>query len=174
MRTRASFVRWGATVGACVAALLVVVLASSASSPDGRRGAVVFGIVGLVLLVAGLVIGSGVYPAGLVAVGVSFAFSLAGNQVGSVQVVVAAALMLLVDQLASWSFDAATGAVERGRTITTRCVRVLVIVAAGAGVSALVLSAGDLPVPGGFAAEVIGIAAALAVLGLAASRRWER
>ncbi len=174
MKPRASFVRWGATVGASVSAVLVVVLAASASSADGRRGAVVFGIAGLLLLVAGLVIGSGVYPAGLVAVGVSFAFSLAGHQVGSVQVIAAAALLLLVDQLASWSFDAATGAVERGSAITARSVRIILIVAAGAGVSALVLSAGDLPVPGGFAAEVIGIAAALAVLGLAASRRWER
>ena len=166
-------VRWGATVGATVAGALVVVLAASAASADGRRGVVVFGIAGVLLLIAGLVFGSGVYPAGLVAIGVSFAFSLAGHQVGSVEVITATALLLLVDQLAAWAFDAATGAVERGRAISVRCLRVVAIVLIGAAVSALVLSAGDLPVPGGLAAEAIGIAAALGVLALAASRRWE-
>ena len=166
-------VRWGATVGASVAGALVVVLAASAASADGRRGVVVFGIAGVLLLIAGLVFGSGVYPAGLVAIGVSFAFSLAGHQVGSVEVITATALLLLVDQLAAWAFDAATGAVERGRAISVRCLRLVAIVLIGAAVSALVLSAGDLPVPGGLAAEAIGIAAALGVLALAASRRWE-
>jgi hypothetical protein len=173
VKTRA-LVRWGATVGATVAGALVVVLAASAAGADGRRGAVVFGIAGLLLLIAGLVFGSGVYPAGLVAIGVSFAFSLAGHQIGSAEVITATALLLLVDQLAAWAFDAATGAVERGAAISARCLRVLAIVLIGAAVCALVLSAGDLPVPGGLAAEAIGIAAALGVLGLAASRRWDR
>ena len=135
-------VRWGATVGATIAAVLVVVLAASAASADGRRGSVVFGIAGVLLLIAGLVFGSGVYPAGLVAVGASFAFALAGHQVGSGKVVTATALLLLIDQLAAWAFDAATGAVERGSAISARCVRVVAIVAIGAAVSALVLSAG--------------------------------
>ena len=127
-------VRWGATVGATVAGALVVVLAASAASADGRRGVVVFGIAGVLLLIAGLVFGSGVYPAGLVAIGVSFAFSLAGHQVGSVEVITATALLLLVDQLAAWAFDAATGAVERGRAISGRCLRVVAIVLIGAAV----------------------------------------
>ena len=166
--------RWGAAIGACVAAVLVVVVAASAASADGLRGTIVFGIAGVVLLGAGLVLGSGVYPAALAALGVSVAFSLAGHHLASGAVIGAAALLLLVDQLTGWSFDAATGAVERGRECAARCVRVVGVVVLGTAVSALVLSAGDLPVPGGLAAETIGIAAALAVLGLAASRRWER
>ena len=66
------------------------------------------------------------------------------------------------------------GAIERGRDSTIRVARTVAVVVVGAGLTALVLSAGDLPVPGGLAAEVIGIAAALGVIGLAASRRWER
>jgi hypothetical protein len=157
-----------------VAGVLVVVLAASAASADGRRGTVVFGIAGLLFLIAGLVVGSGAYPAGLVALGVSFAFSLAGHDVRSADVIAAAALLLLVDQLAAWAFDAAAGAIERGRAIGARCARIVSVVAIGAGVAVVVLWAGDLPVPGGLAAEAIGIAAALGVLGLAASRRWER
>lgn len=165
--------RWGSAIGACVAAVLVVIVSAAASSADGLRGTIVFGIVGVVLLVAGLVAGSGVYPAALASLGVSVAFSLAGHHLASGAVIGTAALLLVVDQLTGWSFDAATGAIERGRECAARCVRVVGVVVLGTAVSALVLSAGDLPVPGGLAAETIGIAAALAVLGLAASRRWE-
>jgi hypothetical protein len=165
--------RWGSATGACVAAALMVVVAASASGADGLRGTIVFGIAGVVLLIAGLVAGSGVYPAALAALGVSVAFALAGHHLAPGAAIGAAALLLLVDQLTGWSFDAATGAIERGRECAARCVRVVGVVVFGTAVSALVLSAGDLPVPGGFAAETIGIVAALAVLGLAASRRWE-
>ena len=110
------------------------------------------------------------YPAALVALAVAFSFSLAGNHVASGGVIGASALLLLVDQLTAWSFDAATGAIERGRDSTIRVARTVAVVVVGAGLTALVLSAGDLPVPGGLAAEVIGIAAALGVIGLAASR----
>ena len=127
-------VRWGATVGATSPARSSSCLPLSAASADGRRGVVVFGIAGVLLLIAGLVFGSGVYPAGLVAIGVSFAFSLAGHQVGSVEVITATALLLLVDQLAAWAFDAATGAVERGRAISVRCLRVVAIVLIGSAV----------------------------------------
>jgi hypothetical protein len=105
---------------------------------------------------------------------VSFSFSLTGHHVESAAVIGATALLLLVDQLTAWSFDAATGAIERGRDSAMRVARTSAVVVVGAGLTGLVLSAGDLPVPGGLAAEVIGIAAALGVIGLAASRRWER
>ena len=166
--------RWGAALGACGAGVLVVVLAAAAASSDGRRGAVVFGVAGVALLAGSLTIGSGAYPAALCALAVSFAFSLAGHTVDGRAVVGAAALLLTVDQLAAWSFDVATGAIERGAERAVRAAHIVVVVVVGAAVSGLVLSAGDLPVPGGFAAEAIGIAAALAVLGLVASRRWER
>jgi len=166
--------RWGAALGACGAGALVVVLAAAAASADGRRGAFVFGVSGVALLAGALTIGSGAYPAALCALAASFAFSLAGHAVDGRAVVGAAALLLTVDQLAAWSFDAATGALERGVERWMRAVRIVAVVVIGSAVSRLVLSAGDLPVPGGFAAEAIGIAAALAVLGLVASRRWER
>ena len=60
------------------------------------------------------------------------------------------------------------GRVERGRDSAVRVARTVAVVVVGAGLTALVLSAGDLPVPGGLAAEVIGITAALGVIGLAA------
>ena len=47
---------------------------------------------------------------------------------------------------------------ERGRDSTIRVARTVAVVVSGR-LTALVLSAGDLPVPGGLAAEVIGIAA---------------
>jgi len=167
-------VRWGAAVGALIAGVLVVVVAASAAGADGRRGTVIFGIAGVAFLIAGLVLSSGVYPAALVALAVSFSFSLTGHHVESAAVIGASALLLLVDQLTAWSFDAATGAIERGRGSAMRVARTIAVVVVGAGLTGLVLSAGDLPVPGGLAAEVIGIAAALGVIGLAASRRWER
>ena len=170
----ATSVRWGAALGALVAGVLVVFVAASAAGADGRRGTVIFGIAGVAFLIAGLVISSGVYPAALVALAVSFSFSLTGHHVAAAGVIGASALLLLVDQLTAWSFDAATGAIERGRDSAIRAARTVAVVVVGAGLTALVLSAGDLPVPGGLAAEVIGIAAALGVIGLAASRRWER
>jgi hypothetical protein len=166
--------RWGAAFGALVAGVLVVVVAASAAGADGRRGTIIFGIAGVMFLIAGLVVSSGVYPAALVGLAVSFSFSLTGHHVASAAVIATSGLLFVVDQLTAWSFDAATGAIERGRDSAARVARTVAVVVIGAGVTALVLSAGNLPVPGGLAAEAIGIAAALGVLGLAASRRWER
>ena len=128
-------VRWGATAGAAVAGVLFVVLAASAASVDGRRGSVVFGIAGVLLLIAGLVFGSGVYPAGLVAIGVSFAFALAGHQVGAAEVITATALLLLVDQLAGVGIRRGDRS-GRARWCDQRrrCLRVVAIVALGASV----------------------------------------
>ncbi len=169
----ARLIRWLAAGGAVIAALLVLALAVSLATDDSRRGAVVFGVVGVGALVAGLTASSGVYAGGLVCIAAAFAFSLPGQESASAPIIGAAFLLLLVDQLVAWSLDAATDAVERGRDIARRGVRVLSVSIGGAAVSALVLYAGTLPVPGGLAAEMIGIAAALGVFALAASRRWE-
>ena len=166
--------RWGAALGALVAGVLVVFVAASAAGADGRRGTVIFGIAGVAFLIAGLVVSSGVYPAALVALACRFPSRSRGTMSRRPGSSAQARLLLLVDQLTAWSFDAATGAIERGRDSTLRVARTVAVVVVGAGLTALVLSAGDLPVPGGLAAEVIGIAAALGVIGLAASRRWER
>ena len=167
-------IRWLTAAGAVVAALLVLALAISLATGDSRRGAVVFGVVGVGALVAGLTASSGAYPAGLVCIAAAFAFSLPGQESASAPIVGAAFLLLVVDQLVAWSLDAVTGAVERGRDIARRGMRVVVVSIAGAAVAGLVLYAGTLPVPRGLAAEMIGIAAALGVFALAASRRWER
>jgi hypothetical protein len=170
----ARLIRWLAAGGAMIAALLVLALAVSLATDDSRRGAVVFGVVGVGALVAGLTASSGAYAAGLVCIAAAFAFSLPGQESASAPIIGVALLLLLVDQLVAWSLDAATGAVERGRAIARRGVRVFVVSIGGAAVAGLVLYAGTLPVPGGLAAELIGIAAALGVFVLAASRRWER
>jgi hypothetical protein len=166
-------VRWLTAAGAVVAALLVLTLAVSLATDDSRRGAIIFGVIGVGALVAGLTVSSGAYAGGLVCIAAAFAFSLPGQESASAPIVGAAFLLLLVDQLVAWSLDAATGAIERGRDIARRGVRVLVVSITGAAVAGLVLYAGTLPVPGGLAAEMIGIAAALGVFALAAGRRWE-
>ncbi len=154
-------VRWGATVGATAAGALIVVLAASAASADGRRGAVVFGIAGVLLLIAwGSCSGAACIPAGLVAIGVSFAFSLAGHQVESAEV------MRPADRAVAARRPARSVGIRRGdRSGRARTAYQRGSVSASdrtrrarRGRSALVLSAGDLPVPGGLAAEAIGIA----------------
>ena len=134
----ATSVRWGAALGALVAGVLVVFVAASAAGADGRRGTVIFGIAGVAFLIAGLVISSGVYPAALVALAVSFSFSLTGHHVAAAGVIGTSALLLLVDQLTAWSFDAATGAIERGRDSAIRAARTVAVVVVGAGLTALV------------------------------------
>ncbi len=94
-----------------------------------------FGIVGVVLLGLGLVASSGVYPGALVVLGVVVRL-LARRDTSSrpAAVIGATALLLLVDQLVAWSFDAATGALERGPAIGAGQRWIVVIVAVGAGV----------------------------------------
>jgi hypothetical protein len=167
-------IRWLTAAGAVVAALLVVVSAISMATDDSRRGAVIFGTVGVAVLLAALVASSAAYAPGLLLIAVAFAFSLPGQESASPPIVGVAFLLLLVDQLVAWSHDAATGAVERGGDIARRGARAVAFATGGAAVTGLVLYAGTLPVPGGLAAEMIGIAAALGVFALAASRRWER
>jgi hypothetical protein len=167
-------VRWLTAAGALVAALLGIASAVSLATDDSRRGAVLFGVVGVGVLVGGLTASSSAYPPGLMLIAAAFAFSLPGQDSASVPIVGAAFLLLLVDQLVAWSLDAATGAVERGSDVAKRGARVVAFCLAGAAVAALVLYAGTLPVPGGLAAEMIGLAAALGVFALAAGRRWER
>jgi hypothetical protein len=87
----------------------------AAAGADGRRGTVIFGSPAS-FLIAGLVVSSGVYPAALVALAVAFSFSLAGHHVAPGGVIGASALLLLVDQLTAWSFDAATGATSAAAT----------------------------------------------------------
>ena len=166
-------IRWLTAAGAVIAALFVLALAMSLATDDSRRGAVVFGVVGVGALVAGLTASSGAYAAGLVCIAAAFAFSLPGQESASAPIIGAAFLLLLVDQLVAWSLDAATAPSSEAATSQgagyecSRC-------RSGAPPSPRsVLYVGTLPVPGGLAAEMIGIAAALGVFALAASRRWE-
>ncbi len=171
-RTDAQRVAWVTGGAATTLALLLATAAFSRAGP-ASGAALLLGGLGTVLVVCSVALGSGAHAPALLALGGAWALTV-GTDDGRAAMVLTAAALVAIDQLVRWADDARSGCVERGPDLRARAGRVLALVLGAAVLAALVVGAGELPVPGGLAGEGIGLAAAVATLALVAARRWDR
>jgi hypothetical protein len=108
-------------------------------------------------------------PWALVLLGGAYAIALfvRGNGIDEGAPLVAAGL-LLCSELAAWSFDERWRIKAERGVVVARGTAVALLVLAGLGASTLVLALAAAPVGGGLAWTVLGAAAAVLVVGLAA------
>jgi hypothetical protein len=161
----------GIAVTLVVAALAVV--AGVTASPGGLAPlAIQLGGAGWVLLVATLVWRPVLLVGAMVGLAWPTAIAAIDGHAGTGAIVAATTLLVVTGELAGWSIDRRS-VVPEARAVTAR--RATTVAGVGAGsavVSAGVLAAAGLPAPGGALPVAAGTAAALAVLALAALRRW--
>jgi hypothetical protein len=162
---------------AVIAATLVVaalaVAAGTVASPARFAPlAIQLGGLGWVLLAATLIWRPGLLVGAMVGLAGPAAIAAIDGHAGTGAIVVATTLLVVTGELAGWSIDRRS-VVPESRAVTARRATAIAGVAGGSAVvSAGVLAAAGLPAPGGALPVAAGTAAALAVVALAALRRW--
>jgi hypothetical protein len=127
------------------------------------------GIGGALLVFALLRRVDDVMPWAIVLLGAAYAIALfvGNNGIDNAAPLVAAGL-LLCSELAAWSFDERWRVKAERAVVVARGTAVALLVLAGLGASALVLALAAAPIGGGLVWTVLGAAAAVCVVGLAA------
>jgi hypothetical protein len=162
-----------------VAVVLALVVAAAAVAAGVVAGpgrlaqlAVQLGIIGWVMLAAALVWRPVVLVPAMVGLAFPTAIAALDGHSGTGALVGATTLLVVTGELAGWAIDRRS-VVPESRAVTARRAATLAGVTGGAAVvSAGVLAAAGLPAPGGALPVVAGTVAALAVVALAALRRW--
>jgi hypothetical protein len=164
--------RWMAA-GAAVAVALVLVLSGVAAAQSiGGVVGLELGLPGVLLIALALWQWPSILPAGLLLVGMPWAFALAEGGRGGAAVGVGAGL-LLAGELCGWSLDRRSVVPEPAADAVRTGLRTAGLVAAGALVSTLLVAVSALPAPGSLLRLLVGLAAAAAVTAFLTLRRWE-
>jgi hypothetical protein len=131
--------------------------------------AAIGGIGGVLLLFALLRRVDDVMPWAIVLLGGAYAVSLfvRNNGIDEAAPLVGAGL-LLCSELAAWSFDERWRIKAERSVVAARGIAVVLLVLAGLGASGLVIGLAAAPIGGGLGWTVLGAAAAVLVIGLAA------
>jgi hypothetical protein len=165
---------WLAPAAGAVAVALPLAVAPAAAADGPERLVGAAGILGVLLLAVGLAVPWALLvPWALVALGAEYAVSLTlrGEEVDTRSPLYGAGL-LLVAELAYWALELRRSARPEG---DVALLRVLGTIGAAAGaivVGALVLAATAVDLGSGVVLEVVGVAGAVAVLGLVARLAW--
>ncbi len=157
---------------ALLAAALAVVTGVLAAPGDLDRLAIQVGVVGWLLLAGAVLWKPLLLAPAMVGVAVPVAIAAVDTGRSTAAVVLAATLLVVTGELAGWSYDRRSVVPEAGAVVTWRLTSLAVVAGGAAVVSAGVLAVGELPAPGGALPVVAGTIAALAVVALAALRRW--
>jgi hypothetical protein len=162
-----------------VGAGLALVLGVAAIAAGVAAGPATLASAGIELgIVGGLLLGGAVLwrpvlltPA-MIGVAAPTALTALDGHGATLGLVVATTLLVATGEMAGWAIDRRS-IVPEGRPVTVRRGTTVAAVTGGAAVvSGGVLAAGSLPAPGGALPVVAGTFATLAVLALAALRRW--
>ncbi len=158
------------------AALVVAALAAAAgvTATPGRLAplAIQLGGAGWLVLVATLVWRPVLLVGAMVGLAWPIAIAAIDGHAATGAIVVATTLLVVTGELAGWAIDRRS-IVPESKAVAARRATALAGVAGGSAVvSAGVLAAAGLPAPGGALPVAAGTAAALAVIALAALRRW--
>ena len=153
-------------------ATIALVAGALAGPPKLLPLSIQLGIIGWVVLAAALLWQPVLLAPAMVGVALPTAIAALDGDRTAATIAVTTMLLVVTGELAGWSIDRRS-VVPEGRAIVTRRATTLAGVAVGSVVlSGGVLGAGDLPAPGGALPVIAGTVAALAVVALAALRRW--
>jgi hypothetical protein len=130
------------------------------------------GVLGwLLLAVAVAWRGIALTPA-LVGLGIPAALLVVHHQDTAPMIVPAAALLVATGELAGWSLERRSVVREAPVLVARQLASTAGLTAGAAAVTAGVLAVSGLPAPGGILPLLTGAAAIVAIVGLAALRRW--
>jgi hypothetical protein len=168
----AIFTRGPLAAAALLVAALEVGLAVAAAAPDVRTGAIEAGVIGWLLLGVALLWRGTVLAPALVGLGLPAALLVVQHQQTAAMIVPAAALLVATGELAGWSLDQRSVVPEAPAVTARRLATTAGLTAGAAAVAGAVLALSGLPAPGGAHPLVVGVTAAVAIVALAALRRW--
>jgi hypothetical protein len=164
--------RWPLAAAALVVGALTVAVAGVAAAPDVRTLAVEVGVLGWVLLAVAVGWrGIALTPA-LVGLGIPAALLVVHHHDTAPMIVPAAALLVATGELAGWSLDRRSVVREAPVLVARRLAAAAGLTAGAAAVAAGVLAISGLPAPGGILPLLTGAVAVVAIVALAALRRW--
>jgi hypothetical protein len=164
--------RLPATVAALAVAALAVVSGVVAEPGHLVRVGLQLGVIGWVLLAATLLWRAVLLAPAMVGLALPVAVAALGRTDATGAIVVATTLLVVTGELAGWSLDRRSVVPESGAVTARRASSTAGVALGSAAVCAGVLAAAGLPAPGGALPVIAGTLAALAVLALAALRRW--
>jgi hypothetical protein len=161
-----------AAAAALAVAAAAVTVGAVACNPDARQLAIEVGVVGGVVLAGALFWRPVLLTPALIALAIPAALTL-DHRSGTAGVVVpAAALLVATGELAGWSFDRRSVVPEGAGATANRALTTAALTGGSGLVAASVLTLSALPAPSGPVPVLAGAGAALAVVALAALRRW--
>jgi hypothetical protein len=160
-------------VGLALVLAAAAVAAGGAASPARlTQPGVELGVLGGILLGAAMLWRPVLLTPAMVGVAAPTVLAALDGHSATFGLVTATTLLVATGEVAGWAIDRRS-IVPEGRAVTARRATTTAATAGGAAVvSGGVLAAGGLPAPGGALPVVAGTLATLAVLALAALRRW--
>jgi hypothetical protein len=164
--------RWPLAAAALVVGALTVAVAGVAAAPDVRTLAVEVGVLGWVLLAVAVAWRGIVLTPALIGLGIPAALLVVHHQDTAPMIVPAAALLVATGELAGWSLDRRSVVREAPILVARRLASTAGLTVGAAAVAAAVLAVSGLPAPGGVLPLLAGAAATVAIVALAALRRW--
>jgi len=164
--------RWPLAVATLVVGAVTVVVAAVAAAPDVRALAVEAGGAGWVLLAVAVAWRGVALTPAMVGLACPAALLVVHHANTAVVIVPAAALLVATGELAGWSLDRHSVVPEAPTLVARRLATTAALVAGAAAVAGTVLAVSGLPAPGGVLPLVVGVTAAVAIMTLAAVRRW--
>ncbi|HKA02706.1 MAG TPA: hypothetical protein VKD67_00205 [Acidimicrobiales bacterium] len=160
------------TVAALAVAAVTVAVAGAAAAPDVRALAIEAGVLGWVLLGVALVWNGVALTPAMLGLGVPAALIVVHHHDTVPMIVPAAALLVATGELAGWSLDRRSVVPEGAAVAARRLAWTAGLTAGAAAVAAGVLAISGLPAPGGALPLLAGATATVAIVALAALRRW--
>jgi hypothetical protein len=164
--------RWPLAAAALVVGALTVAVAAAAAAPDVRTLALEAGVLGWILLAAAVAWRGVVLTPAMVGLGVPAALLVVQHHNTAPMIVPAAALLVATGELAGWSLDRRSVVPEAPALVARRLAATAGLTAGAALVTGGVLAVSALPAPGGIIPLLAGATAAVAIVALAAVRRW--
>jgi hypothetical protein len=164
--------RWPLAAAALAVGALTVAVAAAAAAPDVRTLAIEAGVLGWALLAVALGWRGAVLTPAMVGLGVPAALLVVQHQDTAPMIVPAAALLVATGELAGWSLDRRSVVPEAPALLARRLATTATMTAGAAAVAGAVLAVSALPAPGGVLPLLAGATAAVAIVALAAVRRW--
>ena len=167
-----SLTRAPLAVAALVVGALTVAVAVVAAAPDVRALAVEAGVAGWVLLGVALAWRGVALTPAMVGLALPAALLVVHHHDTAAVIVPAAALLVATGELAGWSLDRRSVVPDAPALVARRLATTAGLTAGAAVVAGAVLAISGLPAPGGVLPLLAGVTAAVAVMALAAVRRW--
>ena len=164
--------RWPLAGAALVVGALTVVVAGVAAAPDVRTLALEVGVLGWALLAVAVAWRGIVLTPALVGLGIPAALLVVHHHDTASMIVPTAALLVATGELAGWSLDRRSVVTEAPVLVARRLASTAGLTAGAAAVAGGVLAVSGLPAPGGILPLLTGAAAVVAIIALAALRRW--